>query len=92
MSNKSNYFAFHEMEIYPLDEFSSVYDEVIDNLLTRRVTVIQGKSYKTTRQSPEHAIWGELHYFGYFDELDLSHTETISQDEFEAMWQQAEAV
>lgn len=76
-------------EVECLTGLSLTYSEFIDGICTRQINVIGHTCYASSDLQDWHEDIGYLLYDGKIEDLDLSGTEYIGQDEFERMWKKA---
>lgn len=71
-------------------EFTSgegtVYTEFLGEIAIRQVSIINGVSYSSSSVQDWNENVGYLLYDGKKSELDLTHSECITKEQFESVW------
>lgn len=86
MSKKECYYA---ETIEFISGVGSLYTEFTDQRASRQVSLLNGRSYASSSLQDYDPDVGYLLYDGRKDDLDLSDSTKISQEEFESVWVKA---
>ena len=86
MSKKECYYA---ETIEFLSGVGSLYTEFTDQRASRQISLLNGQSYASSCLQGYHPEIGYLLYDGQKEDLDISDSIRISQEEFERIWAQA---
>ena len=72
-----------------LSGVGSLYTEFTDQRASRQISLLNGQSYASSCLQDYHPEIGYLLYDGQKEDLDISDSIKISQEEFERIWAQA---